>query len=305
MSDVQPLLTTVPREYVHRAAVAEVLLSGWETDGDDCFRVEARWPSGHSLFVREGGCPDPLLIAESVRQVGLLLSHAAYGAPFGHQFLMHRLSYSAEPGTLTSGAVPDRLELRTRCHDITTRGPHLSSMRYEVTVLRDGQSMGEAEAAFHCLAPAVYRRLRGGRPTSGGSPAPATALPASAVGRSHPANVVLDTAGGGRPGRWALRVDPTHPVFFDHPLDHVPGLLLVEAARQAAHLVTPARHLLPVASRSTFHRYVELDRPCWIEAEVPRWPTSAEAADRIPVRITGIQEATTVFDATVTMWSPR
>lgn len=305
MPDLPSLSTTVPREYVHRAAAAEVLLSGWETDGDDCFRVEARWPSGHSLFVPDGGRPDPLLIAESVRQVGLLLAHTEYGVPFGHQFMMRRLSYWAVPESLTSSAVPNRIELRTRCHDIVTRGAKLSSMRYEVTVLRDGQPMGEAEAAFTCLSPAVYRRLRGGRPTTVDPPAPDTALPASTVGHTRPDHVVLATAEGGRPGRWELRIDPAHPVFFDHPVDHVPGLLLLEAARQAAHAVTPGRHLLPVGSSGAFHHYTELDRPCWIEAEVPQRPAPSGGEDRIPVRITGIQEAKTVFDATVTMWSPR
>lgn len=38
-----------------------------------------------------------------------------------------------------------------------------------------------------------------------------------------------DDAGDG----WPLRVDRTHPILFDHQLDHVPGMLLLEAARQA------------------------------------------------------------------------
>ncbi|MHC5908639.1 AfsA-related hotdog domain-containing protein, partial [Streptomyces sp. S6] len=30
--------------------------------------------------------------------------------------------------------------------------------------------------------------------------------------------------------------DPHHPLFFDHPSDHVPGMVLLEAARQAVCL---------------------------------------------------------------------
>lgn len=29
-----------------------------------------------------------------------------------------------------------------------------------------------------------------------------------------------------------IHVDREHPFFFDHPVDHVPGMLLIEAARQ-------------------------------------------------------------------------
>src|SRR5258707_3015090 len=35
-------------------------------------------------------------------------------------------------------------------------------------------------------------------------------------------------------------LDPGHSFFFEHPLDHIPGLMLVEAGRQAA---TAASHL--------------------------------------------------------------
>jgi hypothetical protein len=34
--------------------------------------------------------------------------------------------------------------------------------------------------------------------------------------------------------RYAVIVDQTHPAFFDHPVDHVPGALVIEIYRQAA-----------------------------------------------------------------------
>ncbi|MFZ5962397.1 AfsA-related hotdog domain-containing protein [Thalassococcus sp. BH17M4-6] len=47
-------------------------------------------------------------------------------------------------------------------------------------------------------------------------------------------NAVLAYTVGNRPDTALLHVDQTHPFFFDHPLDHVPGLLLLEGAVQAA-----------------------------------------------------------------------
>ncbi|MFF8732844.1 AfsA-related hotdog domain-containing protein [Streptomyces sp. NPDC015171] len=38
-----------------------------------------------------------------------------------------------------------------------------------------------------------------------------------------------------RAGRWQLRIEQDHPVLFGHPVDHAPGMLLLEALRQAAH----------------------------------------------------------------------
>ncbi|MER7481319.1 AfsA-related hotdog domain-containing protein [Streptomyces sp. NPDC126510] len=44
------LTTTVPREYVHRAAVSEVFLTGWQQTGADGFTVTAEWPRSHSFY---------------------------------------------------------------------------------------------------------------------------------------------------------------------------------------------------------------------------------------------------------------
>ena len=38
----------------------------------------------------------------------------------------------------------------------------------------------------------------------------------------------------GRDCRYTAIVDRTHPCFFDHPLDHLPGALVIEVYRQAA-----------------------------------------------------------------------
>ncbi len=54
------LTTTVPKELVHRAAVAEVMLTDWERVDDTRFKVAAQWPRGHSFFTPiDGRYHDP------------------------------------------------------------------------------------------------------------------------------------------------------------------------------------------------------------------------------------------------------
>lgn len=72
-----------------------------------------------------------------------------------------------------------------------------------------------------------------------------------------------------------LILDPGHSFFFEHPLDHVPGLMLVEAARQAA---TAASHLyygVPAGSvfvlrdlAVDFTVFAELDQPTFVLSHV-------------------------------------
>src|SRR3954466_6506532 len=71
------LTTTVPKEFVHRAAVAEVMLTDWQRTDEAHFKVAAQWPRSHSFFTpSEAGYHDPLIAAETIRQVGTLLGHA-------------------------------------------------------------------------------------------------------------------------------------------------------------------------------------------------------------------------------------
>jgi hypothetical protein len=111
-------------------------------------------------------------------------------------------------------------------------------------------------------------------------------------------DVVLSPVG--EPDRWQLRVDTRHPVLFDHMVDHVPGMLLLEAARQAA-AATLGHACLPLAVASEFLRYVELDAPCAIEACLVAG-TGEEGART--VLVTGRQGGATVCRCTVTMVAP-
>ncbi|WP_240958052.1 ScbA/BarX family gamma-butyrolactone biosynthesis protein [Streptomyces barkulensis] len=297
------LTTTVPREYVHRAALAEVFLTGWSPlDGDRC-TVTAQWPRGHSFFapvpVDGGRHYDSMLMAETIRQAGTLMSHACFGVPLGHPFLMWNLNFSVLPGSLEIGGSPADLRLDITCADVSHRGKRLAGMRYTATVRVDGEVVATGGARFTCTSPAVYRRLRAGRTQVSRPPAPGLPVTPGLVGRSSPFDVVLSPTG--EPGRWSLRNDLSHPVLFDHPVDHVPGMVLLEAARQAVHALDgTGRPLLLTSLDSTFEKYVEFDRPCWIEAEpVP----SAPGIPGDTVRVTAHQDGEAVFTTTVTAMS--
>src|SRR5690242_5986532 len=80
----------VPRALVHRRAVAEVLLTDWCTDGPGHHRVAAQWPRHHCFYRVHDGRHDPLLVAETIRQTGILLSTTALDVPADHHVLMDR-----------------------------------------------------------------------------------------------------------------------------------------------------------------------------------------------------------------------
>ncbi|MFI1734578.1 ScbA/BarX family gamma-butyrolactone biosynthesis protein [Streptomyces acidicola] len=291
------LTTTVPRELVHRAAVAEVMLTDWKRLDDTHFDMTAQWPRGHSFFTPvEGVHHDPLIAAETIRQIGALLAHAEFGVPFGHQFLLEELSLTVHPEQLRIAQTPAALDLEVLCKEVKRRGNRLTGMCYETRVLREGRLAASGRFSFGCIAPAVYRRLRPERvfaPGHGPIPLTAPVAPQS-VGRTSPADVVLSPTA--EPNHWQLRVDTRHPVLFDHQVDHVPGMVLLEAARQGATAVLGGSSILPLGIECEFRKYAELDRPCLIDAL--RLPKAPYAPDT--VLVTGHQDGQIVFSATVT-----
>lgn len=289
LADAPSLTATVPRQLVHRAAVAETLLTGWRRTGTDRFSVSAQWPRAHGLHVSsDWSAYDPLLVVETIRQSGTLITHTEYDVPLDHQFVLQEFQVDTVAERLDVGPLPAEPEVELVFTDVQHRGRRPAAARYTARVLRDGERVATADVAFTCVSGPVYRRLRGGR-----TPDTVTAVPvppglsAADVDRALPSDVVL--AATDLPARWQLRVNTAHPVFFDHPLDHVPGMLLLEAARQAARLRAGGGRV-PVAYHAHFHRYAELDEPIWIEAK------GGHGTD---VQVRGAQGESTVFECLV------
>jgi hypothetical protein len=292
------LTVTVPREFVHRAALAEVMPIGWERLTGERFVVRAQWPRSHSLFASgPQGRYDATIVAETIRQLGLLLCHAELGVPLDHHFLMHDLTFHIEPEQLQIGATPAMLEIEVDCVETRLRSGRLSALRYTAVLMRDGEFIASGTASGTMVAPRVYQRMRGEAETRAVTPysavLPCAASP-SEVGRTNAKDVVL--APTAEPNRWLLRVDTRHPVLFDHPVDHVPGMTLLEAARQAAVTAFGGAPLQILGMACTFTRYAELAAPCEIETcLLPR--ACAETQDC--VLVTGRQGDAQVFSATV------
>jgi hypothetical protein len=83
------------------------------------------------------------------------------------------------------------------------------------------------------------------------------------VGRVNEGNVVLADLDVAR-RRAVLDVPTTHPSLYDHPLDNVPTMALIESARQLVVAVTGRQ---PVEMDAKFLRFVELDQPAEVTAE--------------------------------------
>ncbi|MER5294166.1 ScbA/BarX family gamma-butyrolactone biosynthesis protein [Streptomyces pharetrae] len=290
-------MRAVAQRSVHKLNADQVLLTGWRRLADNCFVATARWPGDHPFYAVRGGRHDALLLSETVRQSFPLLSHHAYDVPFGHHLVWDTYAWRLNPAALWADGSPADIELHVSAREVVHRRGSVAVLALDYEILRDGMPLATAESRFTVQAPAVYRRLRGSHADPAAvRPIPVPpAIPAGPAGRDRSADVVLAPTGSAR--RWQLRVDTRHRALFDHPVDHVPGMLLLEAARQAAHVVDGRPSAVVTGMETRFLRYAELDAPAWIEAR----ETGRDAAGRPTLSVTGTQDGHELFDCAVTL----
>ncbi|WP_329204802.1 hypothetical protein OG257_04105 [Streptomyces sp. NBC_00683] len=288
-----------PERLVGKTDTREVLVTGWHENTTDNHTVTADWPTRHAFYTQRSSYFSPLLFTETVRQALGLLAHTAYNIPLDYRMGWDSYSCRIAPNALRPHPAHSDVVM-TISHQVRglrrPRGP--VRLLAKVDAVRDGRHLGTAEISYTAFPPALYNRLRGehadARAAFARARRPEAPIPAYLVNRDRPSDVVLAPTSEDR--IWQLRTDTSHQVLFDHPHDHVPGMVLLEAAHQADLLTTNADDALVTGMSFDFKRYVEFARPCWIETA----PLLPDSDGLVKTQITGIQDGEEAFSGTVT-----
>jgi 2-oxo-3-(phosphooxy)propyl 3-oxoalkanoate synthase len=267
----------VAREFVHRLAPSQVLLTDVRATGRNEYRAAAQWPRAHPTFDRAGnGRHDPLMVAETLRQLGIYLPLRFYGVAADARLLIEELRFTLNPDTepharyagteITCvvhvdrgdpdgghGAARRSGEDHGQSHDSDdsdggpgarhgTRhgadcGGRLRNLGLRITLSAEGREFARADGVARILSSAAYRAVRSracGDLSSVPEDARLTAVDPDRVGATSPQDVLVAVD-----ARGAVRIapaDPYHPFFYDHPSDHITGMILIGAVQQAAAL---------------------------------------------------------------------
>lgn len=305
--------TTVPRQLVHRAALGEVFLTDTVGLGDREFLCGAQLPRQHAYF-SDSLCEPPLfdavLLMESVRQAAFVGAHRLFGVPAGHKFILPRIGLRIErPDALRRGGVPAELNILAAVTDVKHANGECTGLDYEMQLGVSGEIVATAETGMRIRSLDAYRRLReenrAGRELAVEQAARPLPVRPVRVGRSDDKNVVLGDAavGAGRASATVL-VPLDHPSMFDHPQDHVPGMVLVEAGRQLALLaaseccgLSPAKTYLAQWS-AKFIRFGELEVPTLARAVVSQPVIDQQGRAHVPVSLEFSQDLGPICTAT-------
>jgi 3-hydroxymyristoyl/3-hydroxydecanoyl-(acyl carrier protein) dehydratase len=114
------------------------------------------------------------------------------------------------------------------------------------------------------------------------------------LGRELAENVVISapvSLGDGSESAASLIVDLDHPFFFDHPCDHVPGMLLLEGCAQCTTIVAaeaagkdPGEVFL-YAYDTQFTQFVECHLPVTLTAHVSPMRQDNDGVSHTTVKI--------------------
>jgi hypothetical protein len=290
------------RSLVHRRAVMEVFATDSARTGEDRYAVAIQAPRAHSYYndhLLRPALIDPLLMLECCRQAATVVAHRYLGVPTATSFLISRwtTAFTGLDALRARGGAPDELVVGIVARDLKWRGDRLLAATLDSEFSVGGRLAGTSGVVAGYLSRDGYHAYREQRrgstpPLSDGMPAHRAGVPVApgAVGRGNADNVVLVDArrtGGGVEA--LVDVPVAHPAMYDHPLDHVPAMALLEAARQAAVLAVggvgsggSADRLYASGFDAEFSSFVELDTPVTVSAR-PEPGAAGPAEHRVAV----------------------
>ncbi|MDF0531099.1 AfsA-related hotdog domain-containing protein [Tsukamurella sp. 8F] len=249
-------------DLVHKTVETAALIQSCQVGDRGRCTAGVDWSPYRTATYSRAGAVDLVVLAETVRQLSMAVAHVGFAVPRASAFAMSRLT--AEVGTGMDALTPsERVEVTAEatCRDVVMRAGALDRMSVDVDLVASDRRIGRGSSYFRVLPAQVYRRLRGSRRPRG-RVSSRSRFPPTQVGCGSARDVLLGPAASDDGVH--LVVDTTHRGYFDHPNDHVPGMVVVEASRQMYQL---RRRRVPTKMDARFHVYLELAADPLIEID--------------------------------------
>lgn len=278
---------------VWKVDAEQVLMSEVAELADGRFACTGSLAWLHPFFGPDRSRYDVLLLAEAVQQAGVRVARSFFEVPEEAQLIL--TSVSATAGDLAV-AGPGELTVDLSFTELRRRrvSGQLLLGAVDAECRADGRTLGRCRMEVTTLPQRLYRgmraRARARIPTQDAWSRGLERAAAGDVGRSRAADVVVGRVEPAGPGRFVAPVlsDPGHPVLFDQPHDHVPGMLMVEAVKQisaaAAATLGPGtspREWRTVEVDAGLTSFAELDAPLRCEVTLEGGGGVCDAVGRL------------------------
>ena len=284
---------TVPRAWVRRRSLDNVLVTEVRACAGDRFICAGRLPTAHRFFNDAGRRPhdDIVFYTELAYQASLAVCHAFLNVGQDDVFIVEGSHAAITDAAWTvSRDEGEAVAIEVRVQDMISRKNNaVSRVVTEHTMSIGAQHVFRGTGVFTIQPSALFQRLR--RLSAGRT---AAALFDAGTSMTEPRTPYVPRATGDNiaispPRRGhanaiaaTVVVDRTHPYFFDRDCDYVPSTLLLESCAQLASssfLATTGIEPLGISDcTASFTQFVEPGLPVVVAAHVGLWTR----ADRVP-----------------------
>ncbi|KAA9107523.1 AfsA-related hotdog domain-containing protein [Microbacterium rhizomatis] len=226
--------TCVDRRLVHRRAVGEVFITSIIPAGEKRWTCGVQISRGHMRAPHKGGAlPIPLVI-EASRQAGLAISHVGLEVGLDQQYLLDEVTVLfPDHHPVVPCDAPFEAELEVAVVSVRYRQGKVCGLTFAGSWIVAGSVVVIATASMRCISAANYPALRR-----------RAAVPERRV------EVPTAPLSAGPNGQRVVGWKPHDPLLFDHPVDHVPGMALIDAMLS----IDP----FPDTFTVRFHQFAEL-----------------------------------------------
>ncbi len=241
--------TTVSKELVHRAAVSEVFLTDVNKLGYERFITGAHLPRTHSYYndiPSEEKYYDNILLLEVCRQSSIIITHHYYEIPLSAKFIFNEAKFTINNfHALRVKETASNVLTEVNVISEDKRNNKLIGLTFEMKVYIDGLLCATKLMDITWLEAALWKKIRR-KPikdaealyekNSVDTPTTLKLEESELVGRGKSDNVVIYKPEKAEEDktRFKIFVNEYHPAIFDHPLDHIPGMLIIESFRQSS-----------------------------------------------------------------------
>lgn len=310
--------STVPRQLVHKHAVEAVYVTDSAALSETEFVCAAFLPRANTPTTRSTSqrfCRyDLAMMIELGRQAVFVVTHRHMGVPANYSTLLNSIGLELiDTSVVGRMASPSRVLIKVRGISRTNARGRIVAGDFVMDVFEGERHTARMTATGSVAAPEKYKIARMvtrealvAKPWE--TPEALPCVAPGLVGRDRAASTLvsaLTAVDGSRQFRGQMFVDSDDLFFFDHPIDHVPGIVSIEAIRQAAVLAVSELHpqlspedVLVRSFSGDFSGFGEADLPLEVDVAVGE-PVVEGYCTRIPIKASITQVGGSVVQASL------
>lgn len=273
-------LRTKCRKYlVHKAFNSEVFLTDSHRIDESTFEIAAFLPRAHTYYndTQDSTRHDVSTLLEVFRQCSILVAHKFYGVALNSKFIFDSADFKVLHNEILENS-PQSYQsiIKITILQVKHKRGNNYGLLLDMRLFIDSKKYATKIMDMSWFAPKIYEKLRGKVANENYTPLDNHQISSKSLGRNATTNIVITQfLQESQYFQTTIIPNQAHPAFFDHPLDHIPASLLIEALRQSSLLaIRDLYHLTPTdvyvsGIKIDFKAFCGLhnDNFCFIEKE--------------------------------------